>query len=59
MDDNDGATPPPEMVKECRMNEMHGFEQRQVNTICQRSDCTDKGLHPIGVRWVDLATKVC
>ena len=32
VDDNDDATLPPEMVKEGRMNEMKGFEQRlEVN----------------------------
>ena len=49
------VTLPPEMVKEGRMNEMQGFEPRQIYTICQRSECTDEGLHPIGVRWVDVA----
>ena len=57
VDDNDGATLPPEMVKEGRMNEMKGFEQRQVCTVCQRNECTDKCLHPMGVRWVDVAKK--
>ena len=57
MDDNDGATLPLVMAKEGRMNEMKGFEQRQVHMICQRSGCTDKILHLIGVRWVDVAKK--
>ena len=44
MDDNGGPTVQPEMTKEGRMNEMKGFEQRQVHTVCQRSECTGEGL---------------
>ena len=55
--DTDGVTLPPELVKEGHMNEMKGFEQRLENTICQRSECTGKIIHPIGVRWVLVAKK--
>ena len=34
VDDNDGATLPPGMVKEGRMKDMKGFEQLQSFSIC-------------------------
>ena len=39
------------------MKEMKGFEQLQAYTTFQRSECTDKGLQPIGLRWVDVTQK--
>ena len=53
IDDVRGGELPLEWVKEARRGEMNGFSERKVYVVRPRRECTEKGVKPIGVRWVD------
>ena len=56
-DSNSGKELDPEEVAAARKEELEGFSTRQAYEVRSRSEAQERGLRPIGVRWVDVEKK--